>query len=123
MLLEGPDDASLAGLYSASDPTLMGHGEGAGLPILEAGHYGCELLLRELPVFVRSLVSLRVTSSAIRLKCWGALGLGSMKPVANSMRCRQDIGLPGPRVRRRWPQFALKWDNLEKCPPSTPEAI
>lgn len=46
------DDATLQGLYLAS-PVLLAasEGEGFGLPIIEAAHAGCSLLLRDLPVF------------------------------------------------------------------------
>lgn len=50
--LDGPDDATVAGLYQSSDLLLMASlGEGHGLPIVEAGSFGCDLLLRDLPVF------------------------------------------------------------------------
>ena len=49
---EGPDDAALALLFSASDVLLMAsRGEGYGLPVGEAATAGCRLLLRDLPVF------------------------------------------------------------------------
>jgi glycosyltransferase involved in cell wall biosynthesis len=50
--LPGASDRDLQGLYRECDLLLMAsHGEGYGLPISEAGRAGCELLLRDIPVF------------------------------------------------------------------------
>lgn len=50
--LEDADDGMLAGAYRDSDLLLMpSAGEGYGLPIGEAAHAGCGLLLRDIPVF------------------------------------------------------------------------
>ena len=50
--LEDADDATLAAAYLDSDLLLMASaGEGYGLPVIEAAHAGCRLLLRDLPVF------------------------------------------------------------------------
>ncbi len=50
--LEDADDATLLTAYRQSDLLVMtSAGEGYGLPIGEAGLLGCELLLRDIPVF------------------------------------------------------------------------
>jgi len=49
---ESLDDIELSSLYASADLLLMASkGEGFGLPVAEAGHAGCRLLLRDLPVF------------------------------------------------------------------------
>jgi len=50
--LQEATDRDLQGLYRECDLLLMAsHGEGYGLPISEAGRAGCELMLRDIPVF------------------------------------------------------------------------
>jgi glycosyltransferase involved in cell wall biosynthesis len=50
--IEDADDNVLASLYADCDVLLMAsRAEGYGLPIAEAGRFGCDLLLRDLPVF------------------------------------------------------------------------
>lgn len=49
--IKGPGDAALASLYRRCDCLLMAtHGEGFGLPVVEAQQAGCSLLLRDIPV-------------------------------------------------------------------------
>lgn len=49
--IEGPDDQTLAALYRECDHLLMAsHGEGFGLPVVEALFAGCRPVLRDLPV-------------------------------------------------------------------------
>lgn len=49
---EKSDDATLAALYRQSDGLLFAsEGEGFGLPLVEAAHYGLPILVRDLPVF------------------------------------------------------------------------
>jgi FkbM family methyltransferase len=49
---EGCDDSTLAALYREADGLLLAsEGEGFGLPLIEAAHYGKPILARDLPVF------------------------------------------------------------------------
>jgi FkbM family methyltransferase len=49
---EGCSDSTLAALYREADGLLLAsEGEGFGLPLIEAAHYGLPILVRDLPVF------------------------------------------------------------------------
>jgi FkbM family methyltransferase len=81
---EGVDDATLAALYQQADGMLLAsEGEGFGLPLVEAAHYGLPILARDLPVF-REIGGDRVTYFSDdlvgRMRDWlAALAAGTAK--------------------------------------------
>lgn len=83
----GPDDAVLERLYSTCTVLLApSEGEGFGLPLVEAAHYGLPILCRDLPVFhevagdhATYFSGLDADSLAIAIQNWlGVYGRGAV---------------------------------------------
>ena len=108
--LEDADDATLLTAYRQSDLLVMtSAGEGYGLPIGEAGMLGCELLLRDIPVF-REVAGNSATyfvgddgaSLADAISSWIAAAGARPDPRAGGWRSWQDSA------------FSLKNETIQK---------
>jgi len=99
-VVPAPDDPTLASLYSECAHLLMAsHGEGFGLPIVEALQAGCRVVLRDLPV-------MREVASGAGIYFTGDAPHAIASAVLASLADAEREGRSGTRVLTTWTDSA-----------------